>query len=62
MGFNPNVVSSISTNFGFAPTKRTEFAVETNENDGTITSWLFVISYAINNACKDDVPEFNVKQ
>ena len=52
----------MSVNFGIASTKSTEFAVEMNENDGTITSLLWPIPYARNSACNADVPELNVTQ
>ena len=57
-GFKPNVDSSISENLGVAFTKRTEFAVEIKEKDGTITSSPDVIPYESNVACSADVPEF----
>ena len=44
------------------PTKETELAVEINENEGTIISSPEPKPYAINAACKAEVPEFRVKQ
>jgi hypothetical protein len=62
LGFNPKVVSSISTNNGVAFVKSTEFAVDTNENEGTSISSPAPNPNANNVACNEDVPEFNTAQ
>jgi len=61
-GLRPNVVSSMSAKTGFASTKRTEFAVEIKENEGTMISFLVPKSYARKVACSAEVPEFRVIQ
>jgi len=59
---NPKCFSSISTKTGVALTKRTEFAVEINENDGIIISSPSPNPYAKRVACSADVPEFTATQ
>ena len=59
-GSKPNVFSSISLKIGLALTNLVALTVETKVNDGTIISSLVPNPYARKDACKADVPEFNV--
>lgn len=52
----PRVSFSISANTGLAPAKITQFAVDINEKEGTITS-PEVIPRASNTAWRAEVPE-----
>ena len=61
-GISDGLSPSISAKIGLALTNKTEFAVEINENDGTITSSLSLILYDNKLACKADVPEFIATQ
>ena len=61
-GSIPKVSSSISTNLGIEFTNKTEFAVETKENEGIKISSSLPKLYDNKVACNADVPEFSVTQ